>query len=576
MSNLRGLCCLILITGCAHTVSAGSNSNLSAVRGIAEVTSSLRSEIAVLGRRPVEEFTLAERMAHHSVPGVSIAVVEGGEIAWARGFGVKSAGSTDSVTAATLFQAASVSKPIAATGMLKMVEAGLLDLDEPVNGYLRSWRIPANEFTGEVPVTLRHIASHGAGLTVHGYSGYEAGKPTPSVPEILDGSGSTNSPPVRVDFVPGSGYRYSGGGFTVLQLAMRDVADESFPSVMSRLVLDPLGMTNSTFDQPLPGRLAPQAAFGHNRAGELMPGRWNVFPTMAAAGLWTTPTDLLKWARAVAEAAEGRTDAFLPESLAKEMLTVQHGRTGLGPSLGGTGRGFHFGHTGANLGFISQLIYFPATGQGAAVVVNSDGGMSLIREILLAIGKTYGWPEYAEIDPVALTGGERERYVGEYGVGAPVPLMLLLSEEDQRLYVEGPGLMGKQEVVLTAPDRGVALQSGTELSFRGVESGSVSGVRLIGYSLERTAFPRSTWRAYAGEYQMGGGYSVDVKVDGPAPTLQFVGRPAEYPMIPESEDVFSVSIWMKVAFDRDDSGEVTAIRIIPLQGGREDMGVKVK
>lgn len=375
----------------------------------------LRPGVEVEGR-PAPRWALAERMAHYKVPGVSIAVISGGRIVWAGGFGVKETGTTDSVTASTLFQAASISKPVAATGMLRLVSLGTLALDTNVNRYLRSWQVPDNRFTATEKVTLRRLASHSAGLTVHGFPGYEAGKPVPSVVQVLNGARPANTGPVRVDTFPGAIWRYSGGGTTIEQLVMTDVTEEAFPALMKRLVLDPAGMTLSTYEQPLPESRAGEAARGYRADGTMVPGRWHTYPEMAPAGLWTTPTDLAKWALAIAAAQKGADTMVLPQAIAEQMLTVQKGSFGIGPSLGGTGRTFRFGHGGANEGYRCTLVYYPEAGVGVAVMTNSDAGDQLNTEIQYAVAAEYEWPDFAPktIPSVARDSAALAPYVGTY------------------------------------------------------------------------------------------------------------------------------------------------------------------
>lgn len=361
---------------------------------VAQIIASMRASGAGPGVAPSDEFTLESRMAHWSVPGVSIAVVDSGRIIWSRGFGVKEVGTNDSVMPTTVFQAASLSKPLAATAMLRMVDQGHLDLDLPVYHYLRSWAVPQGRQTTEHPVTLRFIASHSAGFTVGGFPGYLASEPVPTVPQILNGEPPANTSPVRVDgLYPGEAFRYSGGGFTVMQLIMSDVAEEPFPSLMRRLVLDPVGMARSTYEQPLPLAWTDDAAVGHTSEGEIIRGRWRTYPEMAAAGLWTTPTDLLKWAMKITTARDGHSD-FLSRELVEEMLTPtpQMKRMGLGVMLRGTGASFSFGHPGSNLGYRSGIVYFPATGQGAAVLMNRNCSAEFAAELFAALADVFAWP----------------------------------------------------------------------------------------------------------------------------------------------------------------------------------------
>jgi CubicO group peptidase (beta-lactamase class C family) len=471
----------VACTGRDATTGAAASSDAM----IARVAGALRPGLVVKGR-PERSFPLAGRMERYHVPGVSIAVADSGRIVWARGFGVKEAGTSDSVTVSTLFQAASISKPVAATGMLRLVEDGRLSLDEPVNAYLTSWQLPENQFTRTAAVTLRRIVSHSAGLTVHGFPGYAAGETLPTVPQILDGEPPANTAPVRVDTLPGTLGRYSGGGVTVEQLAMADVTGEPFPALMKRLVLDPAGMAGSTYEQPLPDARRSEAAAGHRTDGARVEGRWHTYPEMAAAGLWTTPTDLLKWALAIAGARAGEHDGVLSRSMATDMLTPQFAGFGLGPSLGGEGEGFHFGHGGANEGFRCELIYFPELGRGAAVMTNGDGGGALTREILLSIAAEYGWPDYgpSEIDALPMDSTDLEAFVGAFGVDAP-PVTLVLTREGAALYAASPGNLGKEEIVFTAADRAIGLSSGITLSFVVGANGRADEVRAVGLTLTR-------------------------------------------------------------------------------------------
>jgi CubicO group peptidase (beta-lactamase class C family) len=221
---------------------------------------------------------------------------------------------------------------------------------------------------------------------------------------------------VRVDTTPGAIWRYSGGGTTIEQLLLTEVTGETFPALMKRLVLDPAGMTRSTYEQPLPEARWAEAARAHHPDGSMVPGRWHTYPEMAPAGLWTTPTDLAKWALAIAAARAGADTTLLPRAMADQMLTVQKGSFGIGPSLEGSGRSFRFGHGGSNEGFRSDLVYYPEAGVGAAIMVNSDRGDDLQQELLYAIAAEYDWPDYApkKIREVARDSASLAPYTGTY------------------------------------------------------------------------------------------------------------------------------------------------------------------
>jgi len=452
---------------------------------IRRVVAALRPAVTVAGRAAVS-YRLDERMRRYNLPSVSIAVADSGRIVWARAYGLKEAGTTDSVTVTTLFEAGSISKPIAATAMLQLVEDRRLDLDADVNRYLTRWKVPENRFTAKEKVTLRRLVSHNAGLTVHGFPGYKITDAIPTVPQILDGVKPANTAAVRVDTFPGAISRYSGGGTTVMQLLLSDVTGEPFPVLAKRLVFDRAGMTNSTYEQPLPDALRGQESAAHGPTGTMVPGRY-VYPEMAAAGLWTTPTDLLRWAIEIANARAGASTRLLDQGTATAMLTVQKSPFGLGPQLGGSGRGFRFGHGGADEGFHAQLSYFPETGQGAAVMVNSDGGQLILSEVMFAIAAEYQWPDYGprEIVAIDVDSGLLDRFAGTYESTKAVPITVTVEREGAKLFLKNRSGT-RTEIVFTALNRIVSLDTGQTFEFTVDPSGTVSALTAGSFKAQKT------------------------------------------------------------------------------------------
>jgi len=458
--------------GAALAVASADTARISRVLG------GLRPPVEIQGK-PAPRWTLAERMEHHKVPGVSIAVVEGGRIAWARSVGVKEAGKPDSVTPSTLFQAASISKPVTATAMLRLVERGTLNLDTNVNRYLTSWKVPDNKFTAVQKVTLRRIVSHTAGLTVHGFPGYATTDPLPTVVQVLDGAKPANTAPVRVDTTPGAIERYSGGGTTIMQQLLVDVTGKPFPALMQELVLDPAGMTSSTYEQPLPAARAFEAARAHRRDGKPIPGGWHVYPEMAPAGLWTTPTDLLKWALAITDARAGRSTTLLSQGMTQQMLTAQKDQVGLGPFVGGTGRNFHFGHGGANEGFHSELVMYPELGLGAAIMTNGDGGPMLIREVFRSLAGEYGWPDYAaeQVPAVTLDAKTIAGLVGTYQLKVGPGLPARVEKDGDRLMLRAAQIP-EQELVPKSDTTFVMSSLGWQVTFTRDASGRATAITV--------------------------------------------------------------------------------------------------
>ena len=335
----------------------------------------------------VHGVTLAERMKELNVAGVSMAVISDYKIEWAKGYGLADVEKALPVGTDTLFQAGSISKPVAAVAAMKLVEQGKLSLDEDVNAKLKSWKVPENEFTIAEKVTLRRILSHSAGLTVHGFPGYVSGVPIPAVPEILDGKPPANTAAVRVDLIPGTQFRYSGGGYTIAQLLMQDVTGLPFAAMMRDFVLLKAGMTRSTYEQPLPASLSGQAATGYVHE-KPVPGRYHTYPEMAAAGLWSTPSDLARFTIEIGKSMEGRSNRILLRASVDRMLREEQKPYGLGFALDGT----RFAHGGVDEGFQSELMS-TRDGHGAVVMTNSDHGGQLAQEIIEAIAAVYQWPK---------------------------------------------------------------------------------------------------------------------------------------------------------------------------------------
>ncbi|HEV7689680.1 MAG TPA: serine hydrolase [Hyphomonadaceae bacterium] len=340
--------------------------------------------------------SLDERMKALAVPGVSIAVINDGKLEWARGFGVAKVGGP-AMTPETMFAAASVSKPISAFGALKLVQDGKIDLDTDVNKYLKSWKLPENEFTKDEKVTLRRLLTHTGGTTVHGFPGYVPGTPYPTLKQILDGEKPANTGPIRVDTKPGTIWRYSGGGYTIAQQMVIDVSGNPFADYQRETVFAKLGMKNSSFEQPLPADKLAHTATPYGNNLQPIAGGARVDPSLMAAGLWTTPSDLALYVMEVQQAAAGKSSKVLSPAMVAQMIKGDGlGNWGLGVATGGDGAGKWFGHGGDDPGFHNEFVGH-LNGDGAIVMTNSDGGAQLVGEILRTIAYVYDWPSHKPV-----------------------------------------------------------------------------------------------------------------------------------------------------------------------------------
>jgi CubicO group peptidase (beta-lactamase class C family) len=344
-------------------------------------------------RQGLDSLSIDGVLQKFHVPGASVAVIEDYQIHWAKGYGVADANSGRAVTTDTPFQAASVSKPVTAMAVLHLMQSNRFTLDDDVNKLLRSWHVERNATTGELPVTLRSLLSHTSGADDgFGFQGYAPGEQLPTIIQILSGSAPSNVGPVRFVRPPYRAYKYSGGGILVVQQAITDVTGQQFEAVMQTQVLRPLDMLHSTYQQPLPEHEAAGVALAHDAKGGRMEAPWHVFPEQAAAGLWTTPSDLARFAIEVQQAIRGPSGRILKESTAREMISpIGTGPYAIGFVLGQQGEGWYFSHGGSNWGFRCGILAHVRKGYGVVVMTNGENGDAVVKEIEARVAAAYNW-----------------------------------------------------------------------------------------------------------------------------------------------------------------------------------------
>lgn len=420
-------------------------------------------------------WSIEERMKHWKVPGLSIAVVKDFKVEWARSYGIKDIETKEPVTTETLFQAGSISKPVAAMVALKRVQDGKIALDENINNRLQTWKLPDNEFTAKKKVTLANLLSHTAGLTVHGFPGYAPNEKIPTLPQVLDGTAPANTAAVRVNMEPGTRFRYSGGGTTIAQLAIMDIEKKAYPDIARETVLGPLQMTNSTYSQPLPDDWRKKAASGHRRDGALVQGKIHVYPEMAAAGLWTTPTDLAKFAIEVQLSYAGKSNKILKKELIDKMVSPFMEDVGLGFFIDKRGNALYFGHGGADEGFRAQLTMNREKGYGAVVMVNSDNGQ-ILEEVLRGIAREYSWDEFLPpvTEIISLETTKLDEYTGRFRVNPD--RVLTIAREEGKLFAT-PTADVKFELLPIADGTFVRRDQPVKYSFAKSDTG-ISGLVL--------------------------------------------------------------------------------------------------
>lgn len=465
---MKGLS-LIVVVALLACISCNTDKPINYAIDVQTIENGLLPAILVQGDSVVT-FNIQDRMVHHNVPGMSIAVVENGSLKWAKGYGTANTNNEQKVDEKTMFQAGSISKPVAALSALKLVEDGVLDLDQNVNTYLEDWQIPDSKFTNDEIVTLRRLLTHTAGMTVHGFPGYQQTDTFPSVTQVLNGEGNTSR--IYVDTLPGSIWRYSGGGYTVMEKVVEDVSGLPLEDYLARHILMPIGMENSTYEQPLGALYHENASAAYNSDGEIIDGLWHNYPEQAAAGLWTTPTDLAKYCIEIQEILDGKESGILAKRTIDQMLTKHKNDWGLGPSLQWEADSLIFRHGGKNAGFTNELVAFANRGDAVIIMTNADNGGRLIGEILRSVSSYYKWgiSNPREIEVIESSEEQLQKLVGKYKLDFQVPqigdYIIELSVKDDKLFVNDPNNGDTNMLTAIEELSFIDLEKGDEVTFQ--------------------------------------------------------------------------------------------------------------
>jgi len=391
--------------------------NDSIEKKISLVTKNLRSKIEVEG---IPDWTLEERMKFYHVKGVSIAVIRNYKLEWARGFGWADSAENRSATASTLFQAGSISKSLNAVGVLKLAQDGKLDLYKDINDYLKTWKFPYDSISHGKKITVANLLSHTAGLNLHGFPGYEKGEPLPTLPEVLDGVKPANTEAVRSEFEPSLKAQYSGGGTTISQMIVQDVSKMPYDEFMWENVLQPMGMNNSSYTQP-PAN-SKNRATGYRVDGTEVKGKYHIYPEQAAAGLWTTPTDLAAYIIETQLALHGKSQKVLSQQTTQLRLTPYiDNAAALGVFIDTKGGQKYFGHNGQDEGFVARYYGSFDNGNGVVVMSNTDD-ISIVNEVVNSVVSVYQWKDFYKplmtLKKRAIANNILESYAGQYLITA--------------------------------------------------------------------------------------------------------------------------------------------------------------
>ena len=412
------------------------------------IESNLIPMYSVAGK--VNRKSIQEMMDHYRIPGVSMAFVDNGQIAWRTHYGFANLADSIPVSSQTVFTGASLSKPITAIAALNLVEKGLLNLDEDVNLTLKEWKVPETELTENEKVTLRRLIGHNAGIKNDLWSSYLPGEPVPTLNQMLAGEPPSIDPATSVIFTPGSQTKYSNPGYSIIQKLLMDVRQEPFDQIIEELVFTPAAMENSTFKQPIPDDLMSKRAVGYTE--DLEPYPYRLFPYLAAGGIWTTPSDLAQFTIALLNDYHQGTHTLISQQTAQSIFRKNLGRYVF--SLWNWGEDIVFMHYGSNQGFNCFMYGSIEKNQGIVVMTNSDNAFDFFDYIQRAVNNEYQW-EYVKpeiLEPVAPDVAWSEPFLGNYQWRGKA---LTLSREDDRLLLR---LDDKQYALTQTPNRVFVLE----------------------------------------------------------------------------------------------------------------------
>lgn len=377
-------------------------------------------------------WNMEKRMQEYNLAGLSIAVINNYQIEWAKGYGLTNIATENKVTTETVFQAASISKTINAVALLKLAELQKVSLDAEINTLLTSWKFPYNKNISTTPITLRQLLSHTAGLSTHGFNGYKNFNHLPSIIEILDGRKPANSDKVVPVIPPNQEFKYSGGGTMVTQLILSDNQSLPYEQFVKNHIFQPLQMNHSFYSNE-PNKYPNEIATGHVDSGKPLENDYNIYPESAAAGLWTTPTDLSKLLIDIQLSLTRNNSKILTGFFAEEMTSpTKDGMAALGLFIENQNGEKYIQHSGANRGFRGKFYAGLSNGKGVVIMVNGTN-TEIIEEIIRSVALVYDWPGFDKLESsseLSITEADLKRYVGTYTLNKRE---VIISLEDGRL-----------------------------------------------------------------------------------------------------------------------------------------------
>lgn len=550
------------------------------------------------------------------VPGIGIAIIENGKVILQKGYGFSNVDKGIKVENTTGFNIGSISKTFAAWGVMKLVQEGRIDLDAPAEKYLTRWHLPKSKYDSN-KVTIRRLLSHTAGLSLHGYPGWSPKDSLPTIEESLNGK---NNGPERVEMImePGTKWKYSGGGYTMLQLIIEEVTKQKFEDYMQTEILTPLGMSNSSYT--IDDKILKASSLEHNPFGEAMD--FELFTAKAAAGMHTTIEDFTKFAFASLYKSNNNNkfQQVLSTRFLKEMMEpapVSNGIYGLGYQIESI-RDANMnlvGHGGANAGWHALFRINPETNDGFIVITNGANGFNLYNQVYC---DWINWKTNGAIgdrcNVLPSVANKLMQIINEKGIGNLKSYYEDLKKNHASSYnfstdqlnQLGYYYLGKNKIdysiaifkinVEAFPKSSNVYDSYAEALLRNGEKekaienykksvelnpaneGGINALKKLGINtdglIKEIIIDEKTLQTYTGRYELAPGFVLTISREGTQLKAQATGQ-GEFDIFPKSINVFYLKVAeAEVTFNLNGEGKVVSMTL--LQGGRETTGLKLK
>lgn len=391
---------------------------------------------------------IEERLAKHQLAGFSLVVFEDYEIVYSHESGVKSMNSNEKIDKNTAFSTASIAKPITAILCHLLEEKGIINLDDPIDNYLKRWHLPKSSFTENNNPTWKQFLNHTAGTSQQGFADFYLGDTIPTIKQSLLGQIPRYDKEIEFLFTPGSSWKYSGGGYVIVQMALEDHLGKPLARLADEYVFSPLGLENTTMVQPHEERFLTNVALAHDKNNEVIRTGLPITPQIGPSGLWSTPTDLAKIAIEIQNALRNKDNKVISHRMAKKLTEV----TALKDAVGGWSyagqRSFGFNNYdwircgGSNTGVGGDLFISITDGNGFAYLANGEkpNRLPVIGHTRSTLLNLMDWNYEIPQDSIqAIPATLKKKLVGDYedflfGQGLPTSIV----EKNDRLYVKSP------------------------------------------------------------------------------------------------------------------------------------------